>query len=71
MNLDPAISLALALHAHKGAYALLLGSGISMTCPPKTGPDGMRVSTGPRAKETLDEAQATHTGADREEAARS
>lgn len=37
MNLDPSIALALAVHAHKGVYALLLGSGISRAAGIPTG----------------------------------
>lgn len=37
MSIDPAVSLALAVHAHKGVYALLVGSGISRAAGIPTG----------------------------------
>lgn len=37
MNLDPAVQLAFSVHAHRGAYALLLGSGISRAAQIPTG----------------------------------
>src|SRR5216684_6165440 len=39
MSIDPTVSLALSLHAHKGLYALLLGSGISRAAGIPTGWD--------------------------------
>ena len=39
MKLDPALSLALTMHASKGVYALLLGSGVSKTASIPTGWD--------------------------------
>jgi hypothetical protein len=37
MSIDPAVSLALSVHAHKGVYALLVGSGISRSAGIPTG----------------------------------
>ncbi|HET6248536.1 MAG TPA: SIR2 family protein [Tepidisphaeraceae bacterium] len=37
MTIDPGIALALAVHAHKGVYALLLGSGVSRAAGIPTG----------------------------------
>jgi hypothetical protein len=39
MGLDPIMSLAFSVHANKGVYALLLGSGISRTAGIPTGWD--------------------------------
>jgi hypothetical protein len=39
MSIDPAVSLALSLHAHKGIYSLLLRSGISRAAGIPTGWD--------------------------------
>lgn len=39
MTIDPIVSLALSIHAHKGVYALLLGSGISRAAGVPTGWD--------------------------------
>ncbi len=38
-DIDPAVSLALAVHAHKGVYALLVGSGLSRSAGIPTGWD--------------------------------
>ena len=37
MSIDPALSLALSVHAHKGVYAILVGSGISKSAGIPTG----------------------------------
>ena len=39
MNIDPAVAIALSVEAHKGVYALLLGSGISKAAGVPTGWD--------------------------------
>jgi len=39
MIIDPALSLALSVHAHKGVYALLLASGVSRSAGIPTGWD--------------------------------
>lgn len=39
LNIDPAMSLALSVYAHKGVYAVLLGSGISRSAGIPTGWD--------------------------------
>src|SRR5687768_14662331 len=39
MGLDPSVAAALSMHAHKGVYAILLGSGVSRSAGIPTGWD--------------------------------